>query len=81
MANMEGAFDVIVVGAGKYPYGTLNRSVKMLTRVPLGIFGIQAARTYLDVHPYSKLIVLEADAYAGGVWSKGGLETSTFWTD
>ncbi|KAJ4982839.1 hypothetical protein SVAN01_11659 [Stagonosporopsis vannaccii] len=35
-----------------------------------GIYGIQAARTYLSVHPTHNILVLEADAAIGGVWSK-----------
>jgi cation diffusion facilitator CzcD-associated flavoprotein CzcO len=36
-----------------------------------GIYGIQAARTYLEVHPDAKLCIVEASGSIGGVWSKG----------
>lgn len=39
--------------------------------VLIGLFGIQSARTYLDVHPNVRLIVLESASTAGGVWSSG----------
>ncbi|KAH7076296.1 hypothetical protein FB567DRAFT_452433 [Paraphoma chrysanthemicola] len=35
-----------------------------------GIYGIQAARTYLTINPSHSIIVLEADETPGGVWSK-----------
>ena len=34
-----------------------------------GLYGIQAARYYLDIHPYAKLAILESDDVVGGVWS------------
>lgn len=34
-----------------------------------GLYGIQAARTYLDIHPQSSLVVLESDHVVGGTWS------------
>ncbi|KAF2028177.1 hypothetical protein EK21DRAFT_18578, partial [Setomelanomma holmii] len=35
-----------------------------------GIYGIQACRTYLTVHPTHNIVVLEADEAPSGVWSK-----------
>lgn len=35
-----------------------------------GLYGIQAARTYLEVHPRASLVVFEAAIDIGGVWSK-----------
>ncbi|KAH7063927.1 hypothetical protein BKA63DRAFT_185264 [Paraphoma chrysanthemicola] len=35
-----------------------------------GIYGIQAARTYLTINPSHSIVVLEADETPGGVWSK-----------
>jgi hypothetical protein len=40
------------------------------SKLVLGIFGLQAARTYLDIHPEAKIIVLEKEDHVGGVWSK-----------
>lgn len=37
-----------------------------------GLYGIQAARYYLDVHPDARLCVLESEGVVGGVWSSGG---------
>ena len=34
-----------------------------------GLYGIQAARYYLEVHPEAKLVIFEADDVVGGVWS------------
>lgn len=34
-----------------------------------GLYGIQAARTYLDIHPRSRMLVLESDNVIGGTWS------------
>jgi dimethylaniline monooxygenase (N-oxide forming) len=36
-----------------------------------GMYGIQAARTYLEIHPDAKLVILEGSGCAGGAWSKG----------
>lgn len=41
--------------------------------VGAGIYGIQAARTYLELHPFRKVLILEASACIGGVWSRGKL--------
>lgn len=35
-----------------------------------GIYGIQVARTYLELHPTRRIVVLEASGEVGGVWSK-----------
>ncbi|OAL55071.1 FAD/NAD(P)-binding domain-containing protein [Pyrenochaeta sp. DS3sAY3a] len=35
-----------------------------------GIYGVQAARTYLTIHPTHNILVLEAGNSPGGVWSK-----------
>ncbi|EME41251.1 hypothetical protein DOTSEDRAFT_135784, partial [Dothistroma septosporum NZE10] len=44
-----------------------------------GIYGVQALRTYLDIHPSAKVLALEADDGAGGVWSKHRFYDG-FWT-
>lgn len=36
-----------------------------------GTSGIVFARFYLDIHPKSRLIVIERDGVIGGTWSKG----------
>lgn len=35
-----------------------------------GIYGVQALRTYLSIHPTHKVLALEAGESPGGVWSK-----------
>lgn len=34
-----------------------------------GLYGIQAARYYLDIYPDTKLLLLESDNVIGGTWS------------
>ena len=36
-----------------------------------GLYGIQAARTYLEIHNNAHLLILESSASVGGVWSSG----------
>ena len=38
-----------------------------------GLAGLVAAKTYLEVHPDAKLVVLEAQSSVGGVWAEGRL--------
>ncbi|KAF1998428.1 FAD/NAD(P)-binding domain-containing protein [Amniculicola lignicola CBS 123094] len=44
-----------------------------------GIYGIQAARTYLELHPNHHVVVLESDSAPGGVWGKNRMYDA-FWT-
>ncbi|PBP28502.1 flavin-binding monooxygenase-like protein [Diplocarpon rosae] len=44
-----------------------------LVVVGAGWFGLAAAKTHLQVHPSSKMIVLEAESSVGGVWGNGRL--------
>lgn len=44
-----------------------------------GIYGLQAARTYLEFHPTDKVLILEADSCIGGVWSANRVYEA-FWT-
>ncbi|TKA33371.1 hypothetical protein B0A50_00924 [Salinomyces thailandicus] len=44
-----------------------------------GIYGIQAARTYLELHPTAKVNILEASSSIGGVWSHERIYDA-FWT-
>lgn len=41
--------------------------------------GIVAARFYLDVHPNSKLVILEKDTCLGGVWNLSKLPQDSRW--
>ena len=45
-----------------------------LAVVGAGIYGIQAARTYLELHPKDSVAVFEASSHIGGVWSSGNME-------
>lgn len=66
-------WDVIVLGAGMAePFWGM---VIELMRT-LGIYGIQAARTYLDVHPGARLVILESDSVVGGAWSSSNRRIS-----
>lgn len=41
--------------------------------VNLGLYGIQAARYYLDLYPDTDLVLLESDSVVGGTWSSSML--------
>lgn len=41
-----------------------------LAVIGAGIYGIQAARTYLEIHPNDDVVIFEADDDIGGVWSE-----------
>ncbi|RDL37459.1 Uncharacterized protein BP5553_04892 [Venustampulla echinocandica] len=40
-----------------------------LVVIGAGWYGLAAAKTYLEVHPDAKLIILEAESSVGGVWA------------
>ncbi|KAI7160953.1 hypothetical protein KC349_g3203 [Hortaea werneckii] len=44
-----------------------------------GIYGIQSARTYLEIHPSANVVILEASNSIGGVWSPERVYDA-FWT-
>ncbi|KAH7034522.1 uncharacterized protein B0I36DRAFT_239935 [Microdochium trichocladiopsis] len=44
-----------------------------------GMYGLQAARTYLEVYPNAKLVILEGSEQLGGAWSQGRVY-DTLWT-
>lgn len=41
--------------------------------VNIGWYGLAAAKTYLEVHPDAKVVVLEAESSVGGVWATNRL--------
>ena len=45
-----------------------------LAVIGAGIYGIQAARTYLELHAKDSVAVFEASGDIGGVWSSGNME-------
>jgi thioredoxin reductase len=50
-----------------------------LVIIGAGIYGIQVARTYLELHPTKHIIVVEASESTGGVWSRERVYND-FWT-
>ena len=50
-----------------------------LVIIGAGIYGIQAARTYLELHPTKRVIVVESGNTFGGVWSQDRVYDN-FWT-
>lgn len=44
----------------------------------VGLYGIQAARYYLEVHHDAKLVLLEADDVVGGTWSSSRIPPPFF---
>jgi hypothetical protein len=69
--------DLLVIGSGGHSspnllwvvYSVNDLCVAVL--IVSGIYGIQAARTYLEIHPNDQVIILEAGKYPGGVWGAG----------
>lgn len=59
-------WDVVVLGAGM-AHGLGGPLIKLMGTI--GLYGIQAARTYLDVHPGARLAILESESAVGGTWS------------
>lgn len=47
--------------------------------VGAGLYGIFAAKTYLEIHPKSNILLIEEDSSLGGVWSSERIYES-FWT-
>lgn len=63
-------YDVVIVGTGEHQPSKTSRRQRLTDYGDsAGLYGIQAARYYLDVHPDAKLLLLEADDVVGGTWS------------
>ena len=60
--------DIIVIGAGKSSITT--PTLLALINICPGLYGIAAARTYLDVHPECSLVWLDQDSSVGGSWNE-----------
>jgi cation diffusion facilitator CzcD-associated flavoprotein CzcO len=58
---------------------TQQQNTSNLIVIGAGIYGIQAARTYLELHPTHNIVILEADSKPGGVWS-ADRTYDAFWT-
>lgn len=59
--------DVLIIGAGKE--SLLSLSSVTNARFNLGISGVFAAKCYLDLHPESRLVILDRDSCVGGTWN------------
>ena len=44
-----------------------------------GLYGIQAARYYLESHPYARLTIVEGDSVIGGTWSSSTSSISSLY--
>ena len=67
--NVSSIYDVVIIGTGESAHDALCRSHESNRPHVVGLYGIQAARYYLEVHPNAKLVLLEADDVIGGTWS------------
>ncbi len=74
-ASEMDVYDVIIIGAGKglLRFGRPSGGVLTMT---LGLYGIAAARCYLEIHPDSEVIIMESESVVGGTWSSGQLRYS-----
>ena len=64
----ETVYDVAIIGTGNaiiLQYLT----IVWLTEL-IGLYGIQAARYSLDIHPEANVVLLESDTEIGGTWSR-----------
>jgi cation diffusion facilitator CzcD-associated flavoprotein CzcO len=62
-------YHLVIVGAGRYRIHHFTLAFfRMLTQA--GIFGLQVAKTYLEVHPSARLLILDAGQSLGGTWAK-----------
>lgn len=52
-----------------------DRKVDLII-IGAGIYGIQAATKYLEIHPEHQVVILEASKSVGGVWSSGNSAAS-----
>jgi hypothetical protein len=68
---MEDSYDIVVVGAGTLEFTRLPSSY--LTETHTGWHGLVAAKVYLETHPGTKMLVLEAESSCGGTWSANRL--------
>ena len=67
------AYDVVIIGTGESRIWRCSENQLLNGTHIIGLYGIQAARYYLDVHPDAKLVLLEADDVVGGTWSSSRL--------
>lgn len=72
---MQEELDLVVVGAGRSHQSSSPRCPPVLAsaNIDLGWFGLAAAKTYIELHPNEKIVVIEGDNSIGGTWSEGRL--------
>ncbi|KAK0507822.1 hypothetical protein JMJ35_009711 [Cladonia borealis] len=61
------------------PESSQSRFIYDVVIIGAGLYGIQAARYYLDIHPNARLCILESDNVIGGTWSSKRIYDA-FWT-
>lgn len=72
MADSIEEADLVIIGAGpSHLPSTINHV--LLTNPSTGWFGLGAAKTYIQVHPEARVVLLEAESSVGGVWSNDRL--------
>lgn len=71
---MEGSeeIDLLIVGAGNEPFARNNDSgfLSLTDITNLGLHGLAMAKTYLQVHPNGRLLVMDQAKSVGGSWAK-----------
>ncbi|KAL2353264.1 putative dimethylaniline monooxygenase [Cryomyces antarcticus] len=75
-----GDYDAVIIGCGSvlHLHSLHHICCAFLTEIP-GIYGIAAARTYLELHPLARLVILESEEVIGGTWSSDRVYDD-FWT-
>ena len=67
-SEME-SFDMVIIGAGTFPLSHFL-SPYLETNTPKGIAGLPFAKTQLQIHPSSSLLVLDSNNSVGGTWAR-----------
>lgn len=66
-------YDVIVVGAGEFDTLWTVEIAATKLYLHLGWCGLVAAKTYLQICPTARLLIVDGDSSIGGTWSKDRL--------
>lgn len=61
--------DVLIIGAGNNPIDSIVLGAYYSLTHKSGISGIYAGKTYLDLHPHAKVVILDRDNCVGGTWN------------
>lgn len=63
--------DVAIVGAGRLDQLMQTFVLYSVTNsLLLGLYGLKAAQTYLQLKPDISLVIFEKDRFVGGTWSR-----------